>query len=54
MRLISGLLLIIAILAAVFWLFAGAMAGVAKVVAFLFLVLFVISLFLKRKHPEEL
>ena len=54
MRLISGVLLMIALLAGLMWLLAGAMAETAKIVALLFLVLFVVSLFLKRRHPEEL
>lgn len=54
MRLISGFLLIVALLAGALWLTVGALAGLAKIVGFLFLILFVISLFLKRRHPEEL
>ena len=54
MRLISGLLLIIALLASLMWLTVAAMAEIAGIVALLFLVLFIISLFLKRRHPEEL
>jgi uncharacterized membrane protein YtjA (UPF0391 family) len=54
MRLISGFLLVVALLAGVLWLTIGTIAGVAGVVALLFLVLFIISLFLKRRHPEEL
>lgn len=54
MRLLSGFFLIVALLAGVLWLTAGALAGLAKIVALLFLVIFIISLFLKRRHPEEL
>jgi len=49
MRLVSGVLLMVAVLAALLWLFSGAMAGIARIVAFLFLVLFIVSLFLKRR-----
>ena len=56
MRLLSGIFLVIALLAGVLWLMAGtvAVSGIAMIVALLFLVVFVMSLFLKRGHPEEL
>lgn len=56
MRLLSGVFLVIALLAGVLWLTAGtvAVSGVAMIVALLFLVVFVLSLFFKRRHPEEL
>ena len=54
MRLISGLLLVIAILAAALWLTVSAAAGIAKIIAILFLVLFVLSLFLRKGRPGKL
>lgn len=54
MRLISGLLLVIAILAAVLWLTVSAAAGIAKIIAALFLVLFVLSLFLRKGRAGKL
>ena len=54
MRLISGFLLVIAILAAVLWLTVSAAAGIAKIVAMLFLTLFVLSLFLRKGRPGKL
>ena len=54
MRIISGLLLVIAVLAAVLWLTASAAAGIARVVAVLFLVLFLLSLFLRKGRPGKL
>jgi uncharacterized membrane protein YtjA (UPF0391 family) len=56
MRLLSGIFLVIALLAGVLWLMAGtvAVSGIAMIVALLFLVVFIVSLFLKRGHPEEL
>lgn len=54
MRLVSGSLLMIAILALVLWITAGAAAGIAKIIAALFLTLFVISLFLRRGRPGKL
>jgi len=54
MRLISGILLIIAILALVLWTTAAAAAGIAKIIAALFLTLFVISLFLRKGRPGKL
>ena len=54
MRLISGLLLVIAILAGVLWLTVSAMASVAKVVLVLFLVLFILSLFLRKGRAGKL
>jgi uncharacterized membrane protein YtjA (UPF0391 family) len=54
MRFISGLLLVIAILAAVLWLTVSAAAGLAKIIAALFLVLFILSLFLRRGRAGKL
>ena len=54
MRLISGLLLVIAILAAVLWLTVSAAASIAKIVVMLFLTLFVLSLFLRKGRPGKL
>jgi len=54
MRLVSGLLLVVAILAGVLWLTAGAAASIAKVVVVLFLVLFILSLFLRKGRPGKL
>ena len=54
MRLISGLLLVIAILAAVLWLTVSAAAGIAKIVVMLFLTLFVLSLFLRKGRSGKL
>lgn len=54
MRLVSGFLLVIAVLAGVLWLTAGAMAGIAKIIAFLFVVLFLVSLFLKKGRTGKL
>jgi len=54
MRLISGSLLIIAILAAVLWVTARAAAGFAGIAAALFLVLFILSLFLKKGRAGKL
>lgn len=54
MRLVSGFLLVIAILAAVLWLTASAAAGIAKIIAALFLVLVIISLFLRKGRPGKL
>ena len=54
MRLLSGLMLVIAILASVLWLTASAAAGIAKIIAALFLVLFVLSLFLRKGRPGKL
>ena len=54
MRLVSGLLLVMAILAAVLWLSVSAAAGIAKVIAALFLALFLLSLFLRRGRPGKL
>jgi uncharacterized membrane protein YtjA (UPF0391 family) len=54
MRLISGILLMIAVLALVLWITAGAAAGIAKIIAAMFLTLFVISLFLRRGRPGKL
>ncbi len=54
MRFISALLLIVAVLAAVLWFTVSAMASVAKVVAMLFLVLFVISMFLRKGKAGKL
>ncbi len=48
MRLVSGVLLVVAILAGVLWLTVGAMASVAKIVAVLFVLLFIVSLFLRK------
>ena len=53
-RLLSGLFLIVAILALVLWVTARAAASVSIIVAALFLVLFIISLFFRRGHPDEL
>ena len=54
MRLVSGLLLVIAILAGVLWLTVGAVASIAKIVVVLFLVLFILSLFLRKGRPGKL
>jgi uncharacterized membrane protein YtjA (UPF0391 family) len=54
MRIISGFLLVIAILAAVLWLTVAAAAGVAKIIAALFLALFVLSLFLRKGRAGKL
>jgi len=54
MRLISGTLLVIAVLALVLWITAGAAAGIAKIIAALFLVLFVASLFLRKGRAGKL
>ena len=54
MRFVSGLLLIIAVLAAVLWLTIGALAGLAKIIALLFLVLFIASLFLRKGRAGKL
>jgi uncharacterized membrane protein YtjA (UPF0391 family) len=54
MRLISGLLLIIAILAAVLWLTASMAAEFARIIVALFLVLFILSLFLKKGRAGKL
>jgi uncharacterized membrane protein YtjA (UPF0391 family) len=54
MRLISGILLMIAVLALVLWITAGAAAGIAKIIAAMFLTLFVISLFLRKGRPGKL
>ena len=54
MRIVSGFLLVIAILAAVLWLTVSAAASIAKIVALLFLVLFVASLFLRKGRPGKL
>jgi uncharacterized membrane protein YtjA (UPF0391 family) len=54
MRLLSGFLLVFAILAAVLWLTVSAAAGIAKIIALLFLVLFVLSLFLRKGRADRL
>jgi uncharacterized membrane protein YtjA (UPF0391 family) len=54
MRLISGVLLVVALLAAVLWLTISALANIAGVVAVIFLVLFVVSLFLRRGKAGKL
>lgn len=54
MRLISGILLVIAILAGVLWLTVGAMASIAKILVVLFLVLFIVSLFLRKGRAGKL
>jgi len=54
MRLVQGLLLVIAILAAVLWFTAAVASGIAKVIAILFLALFILSLFLKGRRPEKM
>jgi uncharacterized membrane protein YtjA (UPF0391 family) len=54
MRLVSGFLLVIAILALVLWVTAGAAASIAKLIAALFLVLFVLSLFLRKGKAGKL
>jgi sterol desaturase/sphingolipid hydroxylase (fatty acid hydroxylase superfamily) len=54
MRLISSLLLLVALLAMFLWLTVEAIASLAGVVAILFLVLFILSLFCKKGHPERL
>lgn len=54
MRLLGGFFLLVAILALVLWLTAGAMAGISKVIALLFLVLFVITLFLRKGRAGKL
>jgi uncharacterized membrane protein YtjA (UPF0391 family) len=54
MRLISGFLFIIALLAAVLWLTVSAAAGIAKIIAALFLVLFIMSLLLRKGRPGKL
>jgi uncharacterized membrane protein YtjA (UPF0391 family) len=54
MRVLSGLFLIIAILALVLWWTASLASGVSIIVSVLFLVLFIISLFLRKGHPDEL
>lgn len=57
MRLISSLLLLVALLATFLWLTVdavGGLAGLAGTVAILFFALFLLSLFLKRGHPERL
>ena len=54
MRLLSGIFLVIALLAGALWLTVGTMSGVAGIVALLFLIIFIVSLFLKRGHPEGL
>ncbi len=54
MRLISGILLMIAVLALVLWITAAASAGIAKIITAMFLTLFVISLFLRKGRPGKL
>jgi uncharacterized membrane protein YtjA (UPF0391 family) len=54
MRFISALLLIIAVLAAVLWFTVKAAAGLAQIIAALFLVLFILSLFLRKGRPGKL
>jgi hypothetical protein len=54
MRLLSGLFLIVAVLALVLWWTARLAAGPSMIIATLFLVLFVISLFFRKGHPDEL
>ena len=54
MRLVSGFLLVIAILGLVLWLTASAAAGIAKLIAALFLVLFILSLFLRKGKAGKL
>jgi uncharacterized membrane protein YtjA (UPF0391 family) len=54
MRILSGVLLVIAILALVLWLTASAAAGIAKIIAGLFLALFILSLFLRRGRAGKL
>ena len=54
MRLISGILLMIAVMGLVLWMTAAAAAGIAKVIAALFLTLFVLSLFLRKGRPGKL
>ena len=54
MRLVSGFLLVLALLAAALWVTVSAAAGVAKVMVALFLVLFVLSLFLRKGRPGKL
>ena len=44
----------IAVLALVLWITAGAAAGLAKIIAAMFLTLFVISLFLRKGRPGKL
>lgn len=54
MRLLSGLFLVFAILAGVLWLTVSAAAGIAKIIAMLFVVLFILTLFLKRGRAGKL
>lgn len=54
MRFVSAFLLIIAILAAVLWLTASAAAGLSKIIAALFLALFILSLFLRKGKAGKL
>jgi uncharacterized membrane protein YtjA (UPF0391 family) len=54
MRFVSALLLIVAILATVLWLTASVAAGIAQIVAVLFLVLFIGSLFLRKGKAGKL
>ena len=54
MRLLTWLFLLIALLAGVLWLTSAAAAGLAKIILVLFLVLFVISFFLRRGKTGKL
>jgi membrane protein YdbS with pleckstrin-like domain len=54
MRLLSGLCLIVAVLALVLWWTARIAGSLSLIVAALFLVLFIISLFFRKGHPDEL
>ena len=54
MRLLPGLLLVVAVLAGVFWFTASVAAGLTKIIAGLFFVLFLLSLFLKKGRAGKL
>jgi uncharacterized membrane protein YtjA (UPF0391 family) len=54
MRWLQGILLVIVLLAAVLWLTSALAAGIAKFLVGIFLVLFLISLFLRGRDTRKL
>ncbi len=52
-KLVSGLLLAIAILAGILWLTATVASGIAKIIVLVFLALFVLSLFFKGSRSTK-
>ncbi|HMJ88729.1 MAG TPA: hypothetical protein VK530_02875 [Candidatus Acidoferrum sp.] len=54
MRWLRAVFLVIALLAAALWLTSALAAGIAKFIAGIFLVLFLISLFLRGRDTRKL